>query len=322
MFPWFVYWPIFALARGLAHRSPRTAVGLCHAVASWTAGATSLGAKRLHAAATVSEAMLVSKPDVEHSLALNEQVISTYGSSSDRDLRQHVAWAMVNKGIDLNTLGKPDAAIETYRELLDRIPQSPPFLQPLAQGLMNWAITLGELGRHTEEKESYDRIQQLLSDVEDESTQRLLAWSFINKGIQLAAEEDYDRAIDLFDAVLQRWWTPTLSPATPMGVHEALAAALRHRAGSLMALRQPEAAIVDADRAIDRYLGAGDPGMEEEIAWAMLIKAAALEALRRPDEALRTFESLIARYRRSSGAQVRVAVASARRLREGLETPR
>lgn len=60
---------------------------------------------------------------------------------------------------------------------------------------MNWAITLGELGRHTEEKESYDRIQQLLSDVEDESTQRWLAWSFINKGIQLAAEEESTRLL-------------------------------------------------------------------------------------------------------------------------------
>lgn len=68
--------------------------------------------------------MLVSKSDVQRSLALNESVIATYGSSSDSDLRQHVAWAMVNKGIDLDTLGKPDAAVKTYRELFDRIPRS------------------------------------------------------------------------------------------------------------------------------------------------------------------------------------------------------
>jgi tetratricopeptide (TPR) repeat protein len=102
-------------------------------------------------------------------------------------------------------------------------------------------------------------------------------------------------------------------------MHEAIAAALRHRAAALTDSGDPAAALADVDRAADRYLGAGDSGIEEEIAWAMFTKGVALEALGRKPEALVTYDALVKRYRRSTAKQVRTAVGSARRLREGLE---
>ena len=104
-----------------------------------------------------------------------------------------------------------------------------------------------------------------------------------------------------------------------MRMHEAMAAALRHRAAAFTDSGHPEAAVADVDRAADRYLGAGDTGIEEEIAWAMFTKGAALEALGRKSEAHITYDALVKRYRRSTAKQVRIAVGSALRLREGLE---
>ncbi|MEA2655111.1 MAG: hypothetical protein QOI23_476 [Chloroflexota bacterium] len=235
------------------------------------------------------------------------------------ELRQHVGWAMVNKGWDLFETDRTAEAIEVYLALSQGLPSEPPFLLPLAQGLMNWAVALDSLGRHEDEKEVYDKIQRLLSDSADESTSPYLAWAFVNKGITLASERHYAAALDMYDVVLERWWTSTLSAGTPMRMHEAIAASLRHRAAALMDSGEPAAALAAVDRAADRYLGAGNSGIEEEIAWAMFTKGVALEALGRKPEALVTYDALVNRYRRSTTKQVRTAVGSARRLREGLE---
>jgi tetratricopeptide (TPR) repeat protein len=268
----------------------------------------------------VSEAVLWGKlGDQERSLAINSALIADFGASSDTELRLHVGWAMVNQGWDLIERDRGAEAIEVYRALMQRLPAELPFLEPLAQGLMNWAMALDKLGRHAEEKEVYDSIQHLLEDSVDQSTSRYLAWAFINKGITLATEREYTTAVEMYDFVLQRWWGSTSSAGSPTRMHEAMAAALRHRAAALTDAGDPEAAIADVDRAADRYLGARDKGVEEEIAWALLTKAVALEALGRRAEALLVYDALVTRYRRSSGEQVRIAVGSARRLREGLE---
>jgi tetratricopeptide (TPR) repeat protein len=257
--------------------------------------------------------------DQEHSLAINNAVIEAFGASHDKELRQHVAWAMVNKGWDLIESDRSLEAIDVYRSLSERLPREVPFLEPLAQGFMNWAAALDKLGRHAEEKEVYDKIQNLLAGTQDDSTSRHLAWAFLNKGITLASEREFEAAIAMYDVVLKRWWTPTFSSDTPMRMHEAMAAALRHRAAALTDSGHPEEAIADADRAVDRYLGAGETGIQEEIAWAMFTKGVALEALGRKPDALVTYDELVKRYRRSTAKQVRIVVGSARRLREGLE---
>jgi tetratricopeptide (TPR) repeat protein len=320
MLPWFVLWPFFAAARAIDERYPRRALAICQFVASHTVGATSAGGQRLNAAAQVDEATIWGRlGDQGRSLAINDGVIRAYGRSLDNKLRQHVAWATVNKGWDLIESDRSLEAIEVYESLSERLPRDMPFLEPLAQGLMNWAAALDKLGRHSEEKEVYGRIQDLLAGTQDDSTSRHLAWAFLNKGITLDSERDFEAAIAMYDVVLRRWWTPSVSADTPTRMHEAMAAALRHRSAALADSGHPEAAIADADRAVNRYLGAGDKGIEEEVAWALLTKGVALEALGRKSEARLTYDALVNRYRRSSGEQVRIAVGSARRLREGLE---
>jgi tetratricopeptide (TPR) repeat protein len=320
MLPWFVLWPFFAAARAIDERYPRRALAICQFVASHTVGATSAGGQRLNAAAQVDEATIWGRlGDQGRSLAINDGVIRAYGRSLDNELRQHVAWAMVNKGWDLIESDRSVEAIDVYRDLTERMPHITPFLEPLAQGFMNWAAALDKLGRHAEEKEVYEKIQHLLADAADESTSRHLAWAFLNKGITLASERDFEAAIAMYDLVLERWWTPALSADTPTGMHEAMAAALRHRAAALTDSGHPDAAVADVNRAVERYLGAGDKGIEEEVAWALLTKGVALEALGRKSEARLTYDALVNRYRRSSGEQVRIALGSARRLREALE---
>jgi len=321
MLPRFVIWPLFVAARAIEKRFPRRSLALCQIVAASTADASSVGAQRLHAAAQVCEAVVWGRlGERERSLRINNAVIGAFGSCDDEELREHVAWAMVNKGFDLGESDRALDAIEVYRTLTESTPHEEPFLEPLAQGLMNWAVALDKLERHAEETEVYDKIRDLLAGTRDDSRpQHLLAWAFVNKGITLASDRDFEAAIALYDVVLQRWWTPAFSVDMPTRIHEAMAAALRHRAASLVDSGHAEAAIADVDRAVDRYLGAGDDGIEEEVAWALLTKGVALERLGRKAEARLTYDALVRRYRRSSSRPVRLALGSARRLREGLE---
>jgi tetratricopeptide (TPR) repeat protein len=253
-------------------------------------------------------------------LAANEATIRAYEDSTDEAVRAHIAWAMVNKGFDLESLGRSGEAIATYKSLCEYVPFSGQFASAVAQGLMNWALTLDELGLHGEESEIYARIRIALQDVEDESVAHLLAWALLNNAVVLFDERRYDGAIELSQAVVDRWGGKEVW-SLPKLMHEALARAFRQKAQAEAALGQFDAAVEDADEAVRRFFGADDPGTAEEVAWALLVKGGSREAMGQTQPALETYNRIVERYGRLRSAKVRAVVASAKRMREGLETP-
>jgi tetratricopeptide (TPR) repeat protein len=275
---------------------------------------------RLRAAAGVAEGVaLGSLGDTTGSMAINDFVIGAFRQSADSDVREHVAWAVVNKGFDLITLERYHEAIELYEGLEELAPFQPPFTIPVAQGLMNWALALEKSGRGTEETALYERIaSNLESGPRDDPAAHFLAWALINKAIAVLDRHEYGESVRLCDQVLHRWWNvPTWE--LPSKVPEALASALRHRAIAMEALGEYEVAIADVDRLLERYPSRTDEGTGEEIAWAMIAKATAQEALHRQEEAMLTCDNLVSRFQSTRGKHIHAAVASARRLREGLE---
>lgn len=308
------------VAEGLRDRRPELSLRLCRVVRRALSTRHSKGADTVRAAAGVLEAFaLGALGDTPGSLRTNDYVIDTFRKSTDDDTRSHVAWAMVNKGFDLISLDRFDEAITLYKDLAGYVPQRPPFREPLAQGFMNWGMALDHMGRPSEEIEIYDRIANSLKPLSvDGPEAHFLAWALLNKGMTLESQGQVDKAVELYDSVLNRWWIQSDSSLPPK-IREAVAAALRHRANAMAAIRQYQVAIADVDRLMDRYLGAPDNGISDEVAWAMLTKAASLEVLERRTEAKETYDALVTRYGRSSAHEVREAVAVAKRRREGLE---
>ncbi len=316
----FVLWPAFAAALFVQGRSPATTARLCGYIAARLSNQSSLRASRLRAYALVTQSLAIGVlGDTERSIAINDRVISEFGESKDDEIRTHVAYAMVNKGYDLIEREQFGEATAIFERLSAFVPFEPPFTHPLAQGLMNWALALDREGRHGEEIAIYDRIADTLNTAKlDDPEVHFLAWALLNKAITLNERRDHAEATRLCDAVLHRWWGIP-DHAMPPKMREALAAALRHRALAMVGLEQFDVAIADVDRLLDRYIGSAEAGVSEEVAWAMIAKAGSLEQLDRRAEAMRTFDELINRYRRSRAKEVRTVVASARRLREGLE---
>jgi tetratricopeptide (TPR) repeat protein len=291
---------------------PRRSAQLCDLVAQLLSKVDSPRAQQLRANALVREGMAwASVGDLEKSLALNDLVINRYRQSLDSDVLVSVAWAMVNKGHDLSELDRRDEAITVYRDLAESMPTEEPFLDSISQGLMNWAIDLDSMNRHGEEKELYDRIQVLLGETSDLNLQSRLAWSLVNKGVILIQKENYAGSIEQFDVVIGRWWAG-ISLDTPMALHEALAAAGRHRCYALGLLGRDADVVETGERTLERYASSRDRGIEAEVAWAAVFKAFAEGRLGRVDDARRTCEFVQSRYRRSQPQQA----AAARRMLE------
>lgn len=312
-------WSLLRIAEAIESWRPGEALRLCGLVARAAGADHSLAGRRLRAAAATREARLLGqlgRPDL--AITANDAIIYTHGASTDEELRTHVAWALVNKGYDLDSLGRVDEAIATYQRLSEYVPFAGGFAAPVAQGLMNWALALDQLGRHLEETQIYKRIRNELAAAEDPATQHLFAWALLNHAAVLFDEGRFDEAIGMCDAVLSRWGTaPVWSTSARM--QEAVARAFRQKAQAEAAQERFDQAIRDADAAIDHFIGAGDAGISEEIASAMLVKAGALEKVGRGEAALETYNEIVRRYGRSRHAKVRAVVLSSRRLREGLE---
>jgi tetratricopeptide (TPR) repeat protein len=259
--------------------------------------------------------------DISGSIVVNDYTISTFKQSQDAEVRGHVAWAMVNKGWDLATLGQFDEAITVYENLSEMVPFEPPFLHPVAQGLMNKALTVKSAGRHVEEVPIYDRIARGLESATAEPEVRLHAWARINKAITLIGTHNYDEAIELCDSVLSRWWA--LSDwTTTTRVREFLAAATRHRADAMAAKGEYQDAIARIDKLLRRYLRSNESGLTMEVAWAMVTKADALWYLGHRKDAKYAYDAAVARFSRSRDKQVQEAVAWAHRESERLDRVR
>ncbi len=314
---WYISWQLYRLAHRLAERFPRYSLTICRVIATWNAKSSSVLKQRLAARASVTEALLTGQlGDRDRSTVINQRVVTVYRRSSDPELRTHVAWAMTNRGLDLVDMGRPEEAIAVFEDLAAFVPAEYPYLGPLAQGLNNWAAALNDIGRHDEEMAMYERVAAVLRDRgDDPELAHLLAWSLVSKGIELASRHKYAAAVEVFDEVLHKWWTSRIRGPSDR-LQEAIAASLRHRSAALVALNQHVAAMADANRAIDRYVGSGTVGIQQEVAWAMLGKAVALEEIGHRAESLETCQSLVKRYGRSVDKQVAEAVSRARRFSE------
>jgi len=252
--------------------------------------------------------------DKQRSLEVNDRVLQQHGASSDPETLVQVAWASNNKAVDLTALGRMSEALATYQALTERFPPEPRFVPVLAKAWMNWAVDLlDELGMHDEEKALYDRIQALLIENRDRSLDEYLAWAFVNKGIQLDEDHQYEQAIELFDVVIRRWWA-SMSVETSMSMHEALAAAWRHRCRALTFLKRYDEVIKGAQPVVERYHRTRDVGIDEQVAWTLLNQAFAERQLGLVADARRTDGLLLKRYAASPSEEARLVADNCRRL--------
>jgi hypothetical protein len=271
------------------------------------------------------------------------------GRSWDKDQApseelDHVsAAALVNLGVSLGALDRPDEAIAAYDALDARLGASelPGVQEQVALALYNKGVTLGAL----EAIAAYDALDERFGASELPGVQEHVAAALYNKGVTLGALDRPDEAIAAYDALDERFGTsevPAVQEQVAMalvnkgatlgaleaiaaydalderfgasklpGVQKQVAAALYNKGVTLRVLDRPVEAIAAYD-ALDARLGASElPGVQEQVALALFNKGVTLDALDRPVEAIAAYDALDARLGASElpGVQEQVGAA-------------
>jgi hypothetical protein len=103
----------------------------------------------------------------EQAIMVYTDLVDTFGSSSDPDICEQVAQALLGIGLTFAKLGSLGQAVSAYTELVTRYGDHPsPILgEYVAKALLGQATTLAALGRHDEERAAYaDIITRCASD--------------------------------------------------------------------------------------------------------------------------------------------------------------
>ena len=222
--------------------------------------------------------------NVEEAIAVYDEVIARFGSSTEVQVRKYVAEAMVNQGEVLESLGGKQAAIEVYNEIIRRfgeawepalreqvgrallkmetlgaVPTQPVAPEPVAHqpAVQDDGKTLGTLGQ-TQEKLSPGEYATE-TDLPHEAAQALVA-----KGVALGTAQE---ALEVFDEVISRF-----GAAMEVEVCQQVAEAMVHKAASLGTLGLTTDAIEVCDEVISRFGQAQQTVLRKQVAEAVAKK--------------------------------------------------
>ena len=255
------------------------------------------------------------RESLEEAVAVYQELVDRYGGDPDPALRGLAATALLNKGVVLGWLNRPEEALAAYREVWDRYGGDP---DPASRGLAARALraqaaTLAGLGRPEEalpvieqavglfrelaeaDPETYgpdlDSAQQLLADVKAQAAQSLFKRA-VGLGEDRDAPESLEEAVAVYQDLVVRYGDDP-DPA----LRYLAATALLNKGVVLGWLnRMGEAAAAYQDLVV-RYGDDPDPALRGLAARALRARAATLAGLGRPEEALPVIEQAVGLFR-------------------------
>lgn len=276
-------------------------------------------------------AQLLESKDIEAAVAICDQIIERFGSSTVRRLQELVALARLNKGIALLNLKRPEEAHVVLGQLIERFhfgSSDAGDQDTLARAMYLNGLALAQLERHEEAVAVLDQLVEFLGPATEESLQRVIAEALNLKGIELAWCTGFRESCAVHAQVIQRF-----GMAREPGLQEEAATALLRvainlQAGSLLKLLRdseakhnkhfdtvlgPEAlelmacksipseaecqaAVLSAfDEVKERFGDSVHSGVRKIVAEAMVHKGEYLATLERHAEAIETYDNLIQR---------------------------
>jgi tetratricopeptide (TPR) repeat protein len=248
------------------------------------------------------------------------------------EVQEQVAWALLNMGLTLGSVGRTNDEIAVYDELLRRFGSA--VARPQLTGLARPEWLRGE---------------QAPSSVSQERATQLgpVAWALFNKGVALGIVGRTQEALASYNELLHRFGPATQSKKKQTGgltlpdwlkrdrqvgaqaqeeaeVREPVAWALFNRGVILKSLGHAKEAVAVFDELLNRFsevkestldrltrpgwLSADSPQdpnekeLREQVSWALFNKAVALGTLGRTQDSLATYDDLLRRYAGLRGA--------------------
>ncbi|PJG58082.1 hypothetical protein CUC53_14485 [Aeromonas cavernicola] len=212
--------------------------------------------------------------DLEQEIAVYDQLIARFASSDVAGVQEQVAKALLNKGITLGQLARPEDEMSVYDQLIARFASSDVagVLDAVASALLNKGITLGQLARPEDEISVYDQLIARFAHSDMAGVQETVAQALVNKGVtlgQLARPED---EISVYDQLIARF-----AHSDVAGVQERVASALLNKGITLGQLARQEDEISVYDQLIARFASSDVAGVQEQVAKALHYKQVELE---------------------------------------------
>jgi tetratricopeptide (TPR) repeat protein len=212
-------------------------------------------------------------------------------------IREHLAIALLNKGISLTLLAPPqyEAGIDAFNQVIRRFRHdtSPMQREQVAWALYNKGYALGLLAEPQRRKEIsvYNCLIKHFGN--DPALDEIVSWALYNKGVAFGKLEPakHQAAIDTYKTVCARFGADTR-------MREQVAKALVNIGVALGSLDPPQydARISTYNDVVHRFSNDRDPAIREQVAIALSNKGGTLAHLNRLTEARATYEEYIRRF--------------------------
>jgi tetratricopeptide (TPR) repeat protein len=179
--------------------------------------------------------------------------------------RDQVAKALYNRGVGLGRLGRHEAEITSYDEVIRRFggASEPALREMVAMALVNKGFRLGALGRGEAAIASYDEVIHRFGDASEPALREQVAKALVGNGGSLGQLGRHEAAIAICDEVICRF-----GGASEPALREMVAMALFNKGLSLGALGRGDVAIASFDEVLRRFGAATEPALKEQVAKA------------------------------------------------------
>ena len=226
----------------------------------------------------------------EEAIAVYDDVVARFGAAPEAALREHVARALVHKGITLGQLGRSEEEIAVYDNVVARFGAAPEaaLREHVARALVSKGITLGQMGLSEEEIAVYDDVVARFGAAPEAALREEVARALVNKGITLGQMGLSEEAIAVFDDVVARF-----DAAPDVALREQVAMALVYKGITLTQLGRSEEAIAVYDNVVARFGAAPEAALRKLVAVAYYNKACVYARKGSVADAIRALQAMI-----------------------------
>jgi tetratricopeptide (TPR) repeat protein len=256
----------------------------------------------------------LNKSEVELALQVCEVWSNLVETVLSRDKPNDTAWstsaavALHGKGYCLSQLGRPDAAIEAYDQVVQRFGKSSELAlrERVAKALLNQGLVLGKSGKRNEAVEAFSQVVQRFGESPEPVLREQVARALFNQGVAFSEAGKPEAAVVTYSQVVERFGE-SLEPV----LRELVAIALVNQGIAFYGADKPEEAVATYSQVVERFGESLEPVLRELVATALVNQGIAFYGADKPEEAVATYSQVVERFGESPEPVFRELVAKA-----------
>ena len=238
--------------------------------------------------------------------AVPHQADHLYGKAEASE--EMVARELIEKGKTFRRLQRPEDALATYDEVMQRFGASktPALREAIATALLGKGDIFWKLQRPEDALATCDEVIRRFEANEAPALREAVATALLNKGTTFGRLNRPEDTLATYDEVVRRFGASEVPVLC-----EVVATALLNKGAALGELRRPEDALATYDEVVRRFGVSKAPVLREAVATALVNKGEMFWGLQRLEDALATYDEVVRRFGTNKTTTLRRAVATA-----------